>query len=604
MSPREQRAIARETKARLRAKGVTSAELEATSVTVPVYVHVMAAEDGSGNVTNTQIRRQIAVLNNTFGGGESATAADTGFSFELAGTERYFNDVWHKDHSSSTYRKATRRGGADALNMWLVDFKLLGVATFPWDYAKNAAIDGIRTPDGRYLVIRGRLWRAADPSLPQPERTGWVRDYASIDTDVTARTLTALLDEILDLSALERGERRAWYCRRGRKCDGAPHEGYPYNHARGDQWPPPGTDWFMWFLSGGRGSGKTRTGAEYTRKMSEKVGRMALVAPTGADARDTMIEGESGLKYVSALAGDKVHYEPSKRRLTFPNGCIATTFSGEEPSRLRGPQHGFAWLDEPAHMPLIEDVMSNLQFGLRLGERPHIVLTSTPIPTKWVKATQKDPKTRVVRVSTHSNRANLAPNFFETVVAQYEGTRTGLQELEGRLLESVAGALWSTDILHREHIEPEELDRIVVAIDPAGTANRRSDETGIVVAGIRGKIAYVLHDASGKYTPMGWARRFRTPTFAVQPRVPAAFTATMCEPSWSVGIEATNFPASVSTTATSRASAAVGLSASILLSCVLAAVAFFLAAVSTTGRLTVTSSSLCWPQRRNIRAVD
>lgn len=308
------------------------------------------------------------------------------------------------------------------------------------------------------------------------------------------------------IGAIQRGERRAWYCKRGRTCDGKPHEGYQYPHARGDQWPPPGTDWFMWFLSGGRGSGKTRTGAEYARKMSEHVGRMALVAPTGADVRDTMIEGESGLIYVAALAGQKLKYEPSKRRLTFENGCIATTFSGEEPARLRGPQHGFAWLDEPAHMPLIEDVMSNLQFGLRLGQRPHIVLTSTPIPTKWVKATQKDPKTRVVRVSTHSNRDNLAPTFFETVVSQFEGTRTGLQELEGRLLESVAGALWSTEIINRENIEPEDLDRIVVAIDPAGTANRRSDETGIVVAGVRGKNAFVLHDASGKYSPMGWAK--------------------------------------------------------------------------------------------------
>lgn len=309
------------------------------------------------------------------------------------------------------------------------------------------------------------------------------------------------------IEAIKRGERRAWYCDRGRVCDGRPHERYQYPHARGDQWPPPGVDWFTWFLSGGRGSGKTRTGAEYTRKMSEMVSRMALVAPTGADVRDTMIEGESGLMYVAALAGQKLHYEPSKRRLTFPNGCIATTFSGEEPARLRGPQHGFAWLDEPAHMPLIEDVMSNLLFGLRLGTRPHVVLTSTPIPTKWVKATQKDPKTRVVRVSTQSNRDNLAPTFFETVVARYEGTRTGLQELEGRLLESVAGALWSTDIINREVIEIEDLDRIVVAIDPAGTANRRSDETGIVVAGIRGQVAFILNDSSGKYSPMGWAKK-------------------------------------------------------------------------------------------------
>src|SRR5690606_17388451 len=112
-----------------------------------------------------------------------------------------------------------------------------------------------------------------------------------------------------------------------RKCDGKEHVGYPYPHARGDQWPPPGMSWFVWFLSGGRGSGKTRTGAEYTRKMADKVSRMALIAPTGADVRDTMVEGISGLKFVAALAGQKIHYEPSKRRITFPNGAIATTFS-------------------------------------------------------------------------------------------------------------------------------------------------------------------------------------------------------------------------------------------------------------------------------------
>jgi hypothetical protein len=149
-----------------------------------------------------------------------------------------------------------------------------------------------------------------------------------------------LLEDVLS------GHLRAWYCKRGRTCDGTPHRGYNYPHARGDQWPPPGENWFSWFLSGGRGSGKTRTGAEYTRRMSERVHRIALIAPTGADVRDTMIEGESGLQYVFALAGQKVHWEPSKRRITFPSGAIATTFSGEEPDRLRGPQHGFAWLDE------------------------------------------------------------------------------------------------------------------------------------------------------------------------------------------------------------------------------------------------------------------
>jgi phage terminase large subunit-like protein len=308
---------------------------------------------------------------------------------------------------------------------------------------------------------------------------------------------------------LVKGRRRAWYCANpGRDCDGKPHTGYPYPHARGDQWPPAGSDWFSWFLSGGRGSGKTRTGAEYTRRMSERVGRMALIAPTGADVRDTMIEGESGLIYVCAVAGQGVKWEPSKRRITFDNGCIATTFSAEEPDRLRGPNHGFAWLDEPAHYPNAEEVWSNLMFGLRIGARPHVVLTSTPLPTKWVREIQGRHNTRVVRVSTYANLDNLAPNFREEVVSQYEGTRKGRQELYGELLLDVEGSLWREEYL--QHMgatnEPGPMDRIVVAIDPAGSQNKRSDETGIVAVGREGKFGHVLRDASGKYSPQGWAR--------------------------------------------------------------------------------------------------
>lgn len=303
------------------------------------------------------------------------------------------------------------------------------------------------------------------------------------------------------------GNLRAWYCKRGRKCDGQPHQGYLYPHARGDQWPPEGENWFSWFLSGGRGSGKTRTGAEYTRRMAERVGRIALIAPTGADVRDTMIEGESGLQFVCALAGQKIHWEPSKRRVTFPNGAIATTFSSEEPDRLRGPQHAFAWLDEPAHYPNSKEVWDNLLFGLRLGARPHVVLTSTPIPTPWVREIQADPMTRVIRVSTYANISNLAPNFRELVVAQYEGTRKGRQELYGELLLDVEGAMWDADWLIHLKERPNDFDRIVVSIDPAGTANRRSDETGIIVAARRGNDAYILFDASGKYSPQGWAER-------------------------------------------------------------------------------------------------
>lgn len=308
------------------------------------------------------------------------------------------------------------------------------------------------------------------------------------------------------VKALVSGEIAAWYCTGGRTCDGKPHKGYPYAHARGDQWPPPGQDWFVWFLSGGRGSGKTRTGAEYTRRMSERVGRIALVAPTGADVRDTMIEGESGLRFVCARAGQNMNWEPSKRRVTFENGAIATTFSAEEPDRLRGPQHGFAWLDEPAHMPQIESVWDNLLFGLRLGTRPHVVLTSTPIPSKWVKNQQSDPDTKVVRVSTYANLDNLAPTFKKLVVDRYEGTRTGRQELYGELLSDVVGAQWNDTMLHRKAVNWEDLDRIVVGVDPAGTANKRSDETGIIVAGVMDGECFVLHDSTNKYSPQGWAQ--------------------------------------------------------------------------------------------------
>jgi len=144
VSAKEQRAIERRTKLILDRSGYSAKKPGSITTTVPVYVHVMAAKDGSGDVTDAQIADQIAVLNLNFSGGESRTAANTGFAFALAGTDRFYNDTWHRDGASTKYRKATRQGGANALNMWLVDFKYLGIATFPWDYARNPGIDGIR----------------------------------------------------------------------------------------------------------------------------------------------------------------------------------------------------------------------------------------------------------------------------------------------------------------------------------------------------------------------------------------------------------------------------------------------------------------------------
>lgn len=148
LSAREQRAIERRLTARLARRGYTRQSAAAVSATVPVYVHVMRDAAGNGDVTDQQITQQISVLNSTFGGQESTSAANMGFTFTLAGVDRYNNTQWHQDKSSTTYRKATRQGGKNALNIWLVDFKYLGIATFPWDYAKNPGIDGIRVNYG------------------------------------------------------------------------------------------------------------------------------------------------------------------------------------------------------------------------------------------------------------------------------------------------------------------------------------------------------------------------------------------------------------------------------------------------------------------------
>jgi len=310
---------------------------------------------------------------------------------------------------------------------------------------------------------------------------------------------------------------RIWYCTRGRACNGEAHPGAEYPHARGDQWPPQGVDWAFWLAVSGRGSGKTRTGAEWIRKMSHYVPRMAMVGRRGTDVRGTMVEGPSGLIYVCERAGISYTWEPSKKEFTFANGAKVFGFSGEEPDSLRGPQFGLAWLDEPAHMPLIEAVWDMLLLGLRLDGVPggaKALVTSTPLPIKWLKELMADPKSRVVRVSTYANLNNLDPTFRDNILSRYEGTRLGRQELHGEVLADIEGALWTWDLIENARVAPEDLfafartmDRIVVGIDPAGTSRRKSDETGIVVVGKKDGHMYVLADASGHHTPERWARR-------------------------------------------------------------------------------------------------
>lgn len=282
--------------------------------------------------------------------------------------------------------------------------------------------------------------------------------------------------------------------------------------ARDSQLTPPG-GWRVWLLLAGRGFGKTRVGAEWVREQVEsgKARRIALVARTAADARDVMVEGESGILAISP-PWFRPKYEPSKRRLTWPNGAIATTYSGDEPSLLRGPQHDAAWADERAAWRY-DDAWDQLMFGLRLGDDPRCVVTTTPRPTKAIKELVADPTTHVTRGSTYENRANLAKAFLDTIVKRYEGTRLGRQELEAAILEDTEGALWTMALIEatRTQDRPESLDRIVVGVDPAVTSGESSNETGIVVCGMRGRgLAaeyFVLEDFSVHGTPDEWARR-------------------------------------------------------------------------------------------------
>jgi phage terminase large subunit-like protein len=256
--------------------------------------------------------------------------------------------------------------------------------------------------------------------------------------------------------------------------------------ARPEQLPPAG-DWRCWLFLAGRGAGKTRSGAEWTcAQVAAGRRRFALVAPTAADARDVLVEGESGILAVSSAVKKRPRYEPSKRRLTWPNGAIATTYSADEPERLRGPQHDAAWCDELAAWRYPE-AWDMLMFGLRLGADPRAMVTTTPRPTRLIRELLADPTVVLSRCSTYDNAAYLAPAFLAQIVKKYEGTRLGRQELDAELLDDVPGALWTRAMIEACRapfgFHLPELTRVVVAIDPAVTTGEDANETGIVVAG-------------------------------------------------------------------------------------------------------------------------
>lgn len=284
--------------------------------------------------------------------------------------------------------------------------------------------------------------------------------------------------------------------------------------ARPEQLAPEG-DWLAWLYLAGRGSGKTRSGAEFIREEVES-GRakyIGLIAPTAADARDVMVLGESGILAISP-PHNRPSFEPSNRRLTWPNGARATLFSAEEPDRLRGPQHDLLWCDELAAWADPRATWDMAMFGLRLGAKPRAMITTTPRPIPIIKEMVARRDFVVTRGSTTANVANLAPSFFQQVISRYEGTRLGRQELDGEIVDEIEGALWTRAILEKQRLEPNhnlpELRRIVVAVDPSGKreAGDKRDDIGIAVVG-RGDDhkAYVLADWTCNLSPAGWASR-------------------------------------------------------------------------------------------------
>ncbi|WP_254796943.1 DNA-packaging protein [Sulfitobacter albidus] len=284
---------------------------------------------------------------------------------------------------------------------------------------------------------------------------------------------------------------------------------------------PPEGDWRAWVIMGGRGAGKTRAGAEWVRSVVEgsrpldpgRCRRVALVGETIEQVREVMIFGDSGILACSP-PDRRPDWEASRKRLVWPNGAVATIHTAHDPEGLRGPQFDAAWVDELAKWKRGQETWDMLQFALRLGDAPQVCVTTTPRNVGVLKALLAAPSTVLTQAPTEANRANLAASFLEEVRARYRGTRLGRQELDGVLLADAEGALWPSALIEKcGTARPGDLDRIVVAVDPAVSSGAASDACGIVVAGVRMQgppqdwRAVVLADRTVQgLGPTGWAR--------------------------------------------------------------------------------------------------
>lgn len=300
--------------------------------------------------------------------------------------------------------------------------------------------------------------------------------------------------------------------------------------ARPNQLPPEGDWWTVWGYIAGRGAGKTRSGAEWTRRQV-KAGfkRIGMIGPTASDVRDVMVEGVSGILSV-CWEGDEddqgtfmgvPEYQPSKRRVVWANGAVATLFSAEEPNRLRGPQHEAIWCDELAAWPFKRgdqdpskgSAWDMAMFGLRMGIQPRAMVTTTPRPIPVLRALMADPTTVITRESTTAN-PHISRAFLDYVQRKYGGTRLGRQELEAELLTDVPGALWTLAMIEQDTVMPDEvpkLKRIVIGVDPSGASGEEGESNnaiGIVAVGLGyDNLGYVLADATFVGSPQQWGSR-------------------------------------------------------------------------------------------------
>lgn len=287
--------------------------------------------------------------------------------------------------------------------------------------------------------------------------------------------------------------------------------------ARDEQLPP--EEWgkngrFIWNIRSGRGWGKTRASAETFIHAVQYGGYRYpnIAGATAEDARDIMIDGESG---ILSCAPDnfRPEYIPSSKKLLWPNGVVSHIYYGSEPDKARGPQSDFLWCDELAKWQRPEETFDNLLMGLRLGHNPLCVVTSTPRPTRFLMDLEKRtdrqgrPSTITTRGRTQDNYRNLSPVFLSTIISKYENTRLGKQELDGAFLTDNPDALWKRkdiDENRARHCPP--LSYIVIGVDPATTSKEGSDDTGIIAAGKDEKgHGYVLGDYTVHDTPKKWA---------------------------------------------------------------------------------------------------